>query len=112
MGGSQKGHGTVKNATGLLDRNRERDTTLYKKRESKKKRGRIPVPGNFQQSNESSKTSIQRLVGAIQRKSRNSVESIYGATSESKGNQTENTRMGTKIYQRNVGPHNTPLTLP
>jgi hypothetical protein len=35
----QKGHGNVENATGILDCNRERDTTLYKKRGQKKHMG-------------------------------------------------------------------------
>jgi hypothetical protein len=116
MGKSQKDHGTVENATGILDRNRERDTTLYKKRESKKQRGHITIPSNFQHPRESSEIGIQRtgrnwMIGTIQSKSRNAEESLYRATSESKNNQTENTRMGTKTRQRNVGPHNTPLAL-
>jgi hypothetical protein len=51
------------------------------------------------------------MVRIIQRKSGNAVESLYGATSECKSNQTQKTRMGTKSHQRNVGPHNTPLVL-
>jgi hypothetical protein len=47
MGKSQKGHGTVENTTGLLDHNRERDTTLYKKLKSKQQRGVSPFPGTF-----------------------------------------------------------------
>jgi hypothetical protein len=42
MGKIQKGHGTVEDASGFLERNRERVTTLHKKRESSS-----PFPGTF-----------------------------------------------------------------
>jgi hypothetical protein len=51
------------------------------------------------------------MVRAIQRNSCNAVESQYGATSEFKRKQTENTRLGTKTRQRNVGPYNAHMAL-
>jgi hypothetical protein len=113
MGKSKKGYVTVESATELLGCNRERDTTLYKKRESKQqRRGGRTMSMNFQQPTEPSETSVQRtgqhwMVGIIQRKSCNAVERLYGTTSECKRNQTENTRKGMKTHQGNVGPHNT-----
>jgi hypothetical protein len=59
MGKSQKGHGTVGDSSGLLDRNRERVTTLNRKRESKEQRRCSTIPRNIQQPTETHETSVQ-----------------------------------------------------
>jgi hypothetical protein len=60
MGKSRKGHGTVEDASGYMDRNRERVTTLNKKRDSKQQRICSTIPRNIQLPTESPETSLQR----------------------------------------------------
>jgi hypothetical protein len=59
MGKSKKGHATVEDASGFLDRNRERVTTLHKKRDSKQQRGCSTIPRNIQQPKEPTETRFQ-----------------------------------------------------
>jgi hypothetical protein len=51
------------------------------------------------------------MVRNVQRKNRNSVESVYSTTSECKRDQIENAIMGANTHQRNVGPYNSSMAL-